>query len=296
MTPHVDSRRDMVEDMLLDAGHAGDPELRRALLSLGSLASLRVPAPSGQLARLMAGYGEEPPAASSEVPDGWQGQRKSGAGDELAWRRQLRRHRPMVLGLALIAGMGAGIGGVAASSPAPGHAGSSSVQQLLEDWSPSWSLPAQAAAGGLLQADTEDGTSRQPATEPGPTSPGPADIDQLQQDQPAGQPQMMAPPPSSPASSEPADTSPGRHEDDGQQPGQDKASATVEAAVPDGAAGQPPGHGIVSGGEGQPADGAGEAVEAAGKPVREVVRQAGDAIGAAGKPSPGNSWLQKFNR
>jgi hypothetical protein len=157
MTPHVETLRDMVDDMLLDAGHAGDAELRGALLSLGSLASLRVPTPSGQLARLMAGYGGEPLAVPSEVPDGWQGHRTIDAGDELAWRRQLRRHRPMVLGLALIAGMGTGIGGVAASSPAPGHAGSSSVQQLLEDWSPSWSLPAQAAAGGFMQADTAGG-------------------------------------------------------------------------------------------------------------------------------------------
>ncbi|WP_258804726.1 hypothetical protein [Pseudarthrobacter sp. NS4] len=303
MTRHADSLRDMVDDMLLDAGYAGDAgdaELRGALLSLGSLAALQVPPPSGQLARMLAGAGEEPPAAPFELPDGWQGHGKSDAGDELASRRQLRRHRPMVLGLALIAGMGTGIGGVAASSPAPGHAGSSSVQQLLEDWSPSWSLPAQAAAGGFLQTDTakgaEDAMSGQPATEPRPTGPGPADIHQLRQDQPAGQQQVVAPPPS-PAPPEAADTPPGSVHDGGQAPGQDQGRAAAEAAVADGGeAGQPPRHGRVIGGEGQPADGAGPAVEAAGKPVKEVVRQAGDAIGAAGKPSPGNSWLEKFKR
>lgn len=142
MTPPSGNLVSLVDDMLQDAGCGDDPDLRDALLSLGALASLPAPAPGAELAALLAPAGtagdgdavEHPPAP--EQPD-----------DDLT-RRRRRRHRPTALGLVLVAGMGLGVGGVAASTSAPG---SGTMQQLLADWTPSWSAPsasASAAGGG----------------------------------------------------------------------------------------------------------------------------------------------------
>ena len=158
MTSSRDNLVTLVDGMLLESGVDQDPELRDALLSLGSLASLPVPAPTGELAALIAGSGPSSPEKvvhdeSSDTPaDG----RKTGTqtGDELARRR--RRHRPTALGLVLVAGMGLGVGGVAASSTS---ARTSAVEHLLEDWAP-WrgsttGTPAAASGyrGPTLAAD-----------------------------------------------------------------------------------------------------------------------------------------------
>ncbi|MFF1882687.1 hypothetical protein ACFVVC_14615 [Pseudarthrobacter sp. NPDC058196] len=143
MTPPSSNLASLVDDMLEDAGCGDDHELRATLLSLGALASLPAPAPGGELAALLAPAGppavgdtvEHPPAR--EAPD-----------DDLA-RRRRRRHRPTALGLVLVAGMGLGVGGVAASSTVPGGG---PVQQLVAIWTPPWSPPsttsASAAGGG----------------------------------------------------------------------------------------------------------------------------------------------------
>ena len=130
MTSASDNLATLVDGMLQDAGCGQDAELRDALLSLGTLASLRVPAPTGELAALLAaGEPQEQPVVPPQ--------------DELARRR--RRHRPTALGLVLVAGMGLGVGGVAASTTAPeGNA----IGQLLEEWAP-WGRPAaDASAAG----------------------------------------------------------------------------------------------------------------------------------------------------
>ncbi|MFM9274010.1 hypothetical protein, partial [Pseudarthrobacter sp. NKDBFgelt] len=54
MTPQAHRTADAVEEILLDAGLGQDADLRRALLAVGSLADLPVPAPTGQLAALLA--------------------------------------------------------------------------------------------------------------------------------------------------------------------------------------------------------------------------------------------------
>lgn len=159
MTSSRDNLVTLVDGMLLESGFDQDPELRDALLSLGSLASLPVPAPTGELAALIAAGGPSSPEkavhdGSSDTPaDG----RKTGTktGDELA-RRRRRRHRPTALGLVLVAGMGLGVGGVAASSTS---ARTSAVEHLLEDWAP-WrgsttGTPAAASGyrGPTLAAD-----------------------------------------------------------------------------------------------------------------------------------------------
>ena len=132
MTPQASRLTDTVESMLLDAGQEQDTELRAALLSLGSLASLPAPSPNAQLAALLA---SRP--------------------DELTRRRRQRRHRnrSAIVGLAVVAGMGLGVTGVAATASAPAGKTGLSVQHLLEDWAPSWNvsgLPAAAPAIGTV--------------------------------------------------------------------------------------------------------------------------------------------------
>lgn len=155
MTPHAHDTAAAVEEMLLDAGLGQDLELRRALLAVGSWGDVPVPAPSGQLAALLgAGTCDAP----EEVRQGTKAV-KGKSGDELGQRRRLRAHRPTVVGLALIAGMGMGAGAVAASPAGPAApAGSLSVQQLLEDWSPSWTIHSPWIAESVaLQAGVNDG-------------------------------------------------------------------------------------------------------------------------------------------
>lgn len=112
-----------VDDMLLDAGET-DARLRSALLSLGSLRSLPVPEPGAELAALLL----------------------SGPAHQLERHRLLRRHRGSVVGLAVIAGMGLGVTGVAATGSVPDGSVNSSVQQMLSDWSPAWTIAAAPSA------------------------------------------------------------------------------------------------------------------------------------------------------
>ncbi|MHC6229616.1 hypothetical protein ACX5I6_07825 [Arthrobacter sp. MMS24-T111] len=169
MTPPSGNLVSLVDDLLRDAGCGDDPQLRDVLLSLGALASLPAPAPSAELAALLA------PAAGTPVAGGALEDPPAGEqpADDLA-RRRRRRHRPTALGLVLVAGMGLGVGGVAASSSAPGN---ETVQQVLADWPPPWGAPsatsASAAGGGyrspVLAADGEGpGT----VSSPSPAAPG----------------------------------------------------------------------------------------------------------------------------
>lgn len=182
MTSASDNLATLVDDVLQDAGCGQDAELRDVLLSLGTMASLPVPAPTGELAALLAAG--VPPTA--EVPDSDEPtaelpheQPRDQRHDELARRR--RRHRPTALGLVLVAGMGLGVGGVAAGTTTPDG---SSMEQVLEEWVP-WSRPAAdasatgdgAGAAGAghgapkMAADGETASSAAPA--------GPADAANL---------------------------------------------------------------------------------------------------------------------
>jgi hypothetical protein len=293
MTRYPDNLRHVVDDMLIDAGQAGDHDLRGILLSLGSLASLPAPAPSGRLALLMAGSATDAAEPAAAGPhDRLEDQ--DAAVDELARQRRLRRHRPTILGLALLAGMGTGIGGVAASSPAPGGS-SHSVQQLLENWSPSWTIQGQAAAG-LLPPEDPDGIqdpgAGQPAAEPLSAGPDPADSHLLQQDPAPGPQQAAEPHPPAAVSSE-ADPSALAG---GQEP--ERRNPAAEAATARGgglgkADGGNPGSGV----QGEPAD---EAVlppvAIIVEPLKDVVVETEGAIGAVAEPLQGKRWLQKFSR
>jgi hypothetical protein len=122
MTTRDDSSGGTVDRLLLDAGHPDVPELRAALLSIASLAQIQVPAPGPELAAMLAG-----------------------PRDELTKKRWLRQYRPAIVGLAVLAGMGLGVSGVAATSQvSEGGSGLWSVQELTSDWTPDWTLPLAA--------------------------------------------------------------------------------------------------------------------------------------------------------
>ncbi|HEY1156946.1 MAG TPA: hypothetical protein VGE95_11735, partial [Arthrobacter sp.] len=96
MTSASDNLATLVDGMLQDAGCGQDAELRDALLSLGTLASLRVPAPTGELAALLAA-GVPPTAGvpdagepTAEQPGRTQEQPGDQPQDELARRRRRR--------------------------------------------------------------------------------------------------------------------------------------------------------------------------------------------------------------
>lgn len=126
MTTRDDSSGGTVDRLLLDAGHTDVPELRAALLSIASLAQMQVPAPGPELAAMLAG-----------------------PRDELTKKRWLRRHRPTVVGLAVLAGMGLGVSGVAATSQVSAtDSGLWSIQDLTTDWTPDWTLPLEPAVTG----------------------------------------------------------------------------------------------------------------------------------------------------
>ncbi|MFF1385244.1 hypothetical protein ACFVWT_16920 [Arthrobacter sp. NPDC058288] len=126
MTTRHDVSGGTVDRLLLDAGHTDVPELRAALLSIASLGQMQVPAPGPELAAMLAG-----------------------PRDELTKKRWLRRHRPTVVGLSVLAGMGLGVSGVAATGQVSATgSGLWSIQELTTDWTPDWRLPLEPAVTG----------------------------------------------------------------------------------------------------------------------------------------------------
>lgn len=267
MTPQTSSLMDTVEEMLLDAGQEQDTGLRAALLSLGSLASLPAPAPNAELAALL---GSRP--------------------GEMSWRRRLRRHRPTIVGLAVVAGMGLGVTGVAASASGPAGKASSSVQHLLEDWTPSWSVSGLPSAAPMIRLLPESVPADPGAASDSGTAAG-------QQGAPAHQPTR---PHDFPAGAANAGS------DDGGADARDAAGSAgrgVEAAGREPADSVPK---VPSDPEPLPdnaQDAARHAVEKAQKLLSGVVpdNAVSEGNGSAGKSGannkadPGAKWLKKFN-
>lgn len=305
MTPQAHHPAAAVEEMLLDAGLGHEAGLRRALLALGSLADQPVPAPSGQLAALLGVPLREAPLDATHPGSDVAG---SKAGDELGRPRRLRAHRPTVVGLALVAGMGMGVGTVAASSAGPAHTGSTSVQQLLEDWTPDWTMhSSQASPPWFLQGvNGDDGDARgQGASSP------------------AGREGTLAEPPGAMPSSQPslapAPDAPGQgRKENGEPPAanrqaetkepEERGSAGSSSSVPAPGTVQPArsgsGNGSPPAAGAKPGEGAGpapglrtESGQGAGA-QNAGAQGAGQGNGAAAGPNPvpGAKWLEKFGR
>lgn len=151
MNPHAARVLDTVDQMLLEAGQEDAADLRAALLSLGTLAEMPVPAPGPKLAGMLSGTPvhttrREAMAREAAVRAEVARQGARFRSDELARRRALRRNRSAVVSLTVMAGMGLGATSVAASLPdaTDNHV---SVQHLLEDWAPRWTIKGPSAAG-----------------------------------------------------------------------------------------------------------------------------------------------------
>ncbi|KQR04878.1 hypothetical protein ASF72_00250 [Arthrobacter sp. Leaf141] len=121
MSAHDGNLRRTVAELLDDSGQQDNEALEAALMSLGGLAHTPAPAPGPGLAALL-----------SDVPD------------EVARHRRLGRGKSTIVGLAVIAGMGLGATGVAASTGGHAGTGSFSVQQLLGPWVTGPANPAPA--------------------------------------------------------------------------------------------------------------------------------------------------------
>lgn len=159
MTSNANALLRTVDEMLLDAGQSDASELRAALLALGSLAARPVPEPGAELAALLSGRALQP--VRQPPPP---------------------RRRTSVVSLAVAAGMGLGVTGVAATEPRPGLHASSTVQQFLADRAPAWTITGGSASGRgagnlpvtLLPALPASGAHSRPdlrgtAARPGPT-------------------------------------------------------------------------------------------------------------------------------
>ncbi|MET3707251.1 hypothetical protein [Arthrobacter sp. UYEF6] len=257
MTSNASSLILTVDEMLLDAGWtdtAGwtdDARLRETLLAVGSLASGPVLEAGPELAALL-----------------------SGQSHQLARHRLLRKHRATVVGLAVIAGMGLGVTGVAATGTVPNAQASSSIQQLLQDWAPDWTIAGTRAASGSAANPAEV----QPPAEP------------VSHDDAA----PALPEPAEPETALPADGPENAGQDAGTEPsgrGADTAAGTSRAddgGAPGNAAGVTPG--------GAAPRVAATQAAATQQESKGPAKAATDAAAKLGNAGPGSNWLRKFNR
>jgi hypothetical protein len=265
-----------VDEMLLDAGQLHDGDLRAALLSLGTLASLPAPVPGAELAALLAG-----------------------PRDQLSRQRRLRRHRPAVVGLAVLAGMGLGVSGVAATASGQGQLSSPSVQHLLQDWVPAWTIaggvPSASPAAGLWPdpiGSAQEGVA--PAAGPAPAKSGQelsgsAPSESAMSGSAPSESAMSGSTPSESAQSEIAHSKSAQAGAEASEAAGAEKARTDDAGVAAGQAAATPGleaQGATQGGVKAPAD----AARQAGKAQRQA------AGTRAGKPDPAASWLKKFSR
>lgn len=123
----------VILELMLEADLADAPELADSLKALESFASMPAPAPGPALAAMLAG---------STPGDGSATTARDSANalplDELAKRRQLSKHRPAVIGAAVLTAMGLGVGGVAAASGGFSKGTPEFMQTLISGWAPAW--------------------------------------------------------------------------------------------------------------------------------------------------------------
>lgn len=154
----------IIRELMLEAGLTDAPEFADSLKALESFASMPTPVPGPALAAMLAGSA---PAVGPVAEVGAAPGIGTAAGDpmderpvdELGKRRQLRKHRPVVIGAAVLTAMGLGIGGVAASSSGFSKGTPDFMQSLISGWAPGWttappSLVPPAPAGDTPKVTT----------------------------------------------------------------------------------------------------------------------------------------------
>ncbi|WP_426989519.1 hypothetical protein [Pseudarthrobacter sp. Y6] len=281
MTANASSLIRTVDELLLDAGGTDAGGLRETLLAVGSLASLPVPEPGPELAAILSGHTHQ-----------------------FARNRLLGKRRTTVVGLAVIAGMGLGVTGVAATGTVPNAQASSSIQRLLQDWAPDWTIAGTPAASGSAADPTEVQLPGEPASPdarvPAPPQPvepeaalpanGPENAGQDRGTEPAGRGNGTAPGKTKAddggAPGNAAGVTPGgaASRDASTQESHDPAKAATDAAAELDKAGK-----LVAGTLADAAK-AGESLTSA------IVPPALTEKTGAGSAGPGSIWLKKFNR
>ncbi|GAA3319474.1 MULTISPECIES: hypothetical protein [Arthrobacter] len=115
----------IILELILEAGLTDAPELTDSLKALESFGSMPAPVPGPALAAMLAGSAAGDSANNLPL-------------DELGKRRQLRKHRPVVIGAAVLTAMGLGVGGVAAASGGFSKGTPEFMQVLVSGWAPAW--------------------------------------------------------------------------------------------------------------------------------------------------------------
>lgn len=200
--------------------------------------------------------------------------------------------------------MGLGVTGVAATGTSPNAHAGSSIQQLLQDWAPDWTIAGTPAASGSAANPAE---VQLPTEQASPGAPVPA------------QPQNIEPETAVPgkgpesarqnAGTEPAgrgnDTAPGKTKpDDGGGPGNAAGVTPGGAASRDAATQESDGPAEAATAAAAELDKAGklaagtlaEAANAAESPTSTLVPPALTEKTGTGNAGPGSIWLKKFNR
>jgi hypothetical protein len=133
----------IILELMLEAGLTDAPELADSLKALESFASMPAPVPGPALAAMLAGSAAEAAAgvettAAVGVETTIVDSTNNLPLDELGKRRQLRKHRPVVVGAAVLTAMGLGVGGVAAASGGFSKGTPEFMQSLISGWAPAW--------------------------------------------------------------------------------------------------------------------------------------------------------------
>lgn len=138
-----------LDAFMAEEGLGGDETLRDLLTPLANLATIPAPAPGKELAALMA---------QKHTPSSWQ--------------RWLHKHRPTLVGIAVLAGMGAGVTGVAASNP---DTASSIYRSIVGENAPGWASWWEQPEAAIAEEDPETTGTQDSGVSTGSTSGSSAD-------------------------------------------------------------------------------------------------------------------------
>ncbi len=133
-----------LDAFMAEEGLGGDETLRNLLSPLAKLSAIPAPPPGKELAALMA---------LRHTPSSWQ--------------RWLHKHRPIVVGIAVLVGMGAGATGVAASNP---DTASSIYRSIMGENASGWSWWWEEPVAVIGDEDPEAASTRDSGVSTGSTS------------------------------------------------------------------------------------------------------------------------------
>jgi hypothetical protein len=139
--------------------------------------------------------------------------------DELGKRRRLRKHRPVVIGAAVLTAMGLGVGGVAAASGGFSKGTPEFMQVLVSGWAPAWTTAPPSLVPPAPAQDSPKVT----------THPAPVDLPPAVPPVAVPPADPMAPVPAGTGEAVPEQGAPVAGRDRASQPEQEQSEAPKEA-------------------------------------------------------------------